>query len=177
MHEEIIVAGFGGQGVIMAGKLMCLAAMQEGKYVSHIPSYGAEMRGGTANCSVVISTDPIGSPVVPHPSVVIALNAPSMRKFEPRLKKGGLLIYNSSLITAKPQRDDINVIAIEANDIAEAAGTSRAANMAAVGRLLAAKPEIASLDAVIDALKTAVSKRNQKFNEINIRVLKEANSY
>lgn len=108
--------------------------------------------------------------------MVIALNAPSMRKFEPRLKKGGLLIYNSSLITAKPQRDDINVIAIEANDIAEAAGTSRAANMAAVGRLLAAKPEIASLDAVIDALKTAVSKRNQKFNEINIRVLKEANS-
>ncbi len=176
MHEEIIVAGFGGQGVIMAGKLLCIAAMNEGKNVSHIPSYGAEMRGGTANCSVVISDEPIGSPVVPHPSVVVAMNAPSMRKFEPRLRKGGLLVYNSSLIDEKPQRDDIEVISIDANDISEAEGSSKAANMAAVGRLLAAKPEIASLDSVIDALKVAVSKRNQKHNETNIKVLKKANS-
>ncbi len=176
MHEEIIVAGFGGQGVIMAGKLMCIAAMNEGKHVSHIPSYGAEMRGGTANCSVVISDDPIGSPVVPEPTVVIAMNLPSMRKFEPRLKKGGLLLYNSSLIDAKPERDDIEVIAVEATGIAEEVGSTRAANMAAIGRLLAAKPDIASMDSVKEALKIAVSKRNQKFNDINIKVLDKAHS-
>ncbi len=176
MHEEIIVAGFGGQGVIMAGKLMCIAAMNEGKHVSHIPSYGAEMRGGTANCSVVISDDPIGSPVVPEPTVVIAMNLPSMRKFEPRLKKGGLLLYNSSLIDAEPERDDIEVIALKATGIAEEAGSTRAANMAAIGRLLAAKPDIASMDSVKEALKIAVSKRNQKFNDINIKVLDKAHS-
>ena len=176
MHEEIIVAGFGGQGVIMAGKLMCIAAMKEGKHVSHIPSYGAEMRGGTANCSVVISDDPIGSPVVPEPTVVIAMNLPSMRKFEPRLKKGGLLLYNSSLIDVKPERSDIEVIALEATGIAEEAGSTRSANMAAIGRLLSAKPDIASMDAVKEALKIAVSKRNQKFNDINIKVLDKAHS-
>ncbi len=176
MHEEIVVAGFGGQGVIMAGKLLCLAAMKEGKHVSHIPSYGAEMRGGTANCSVVISDDPIGSPVVPHPTIVVAMNGPSMRKFEPRLKKGGLLLYNSSLIDFKPERDDIEVIAVKANDIAEDEGSKMAANMAAIGRLQAAKPDLVSLDNIIDALKIAVSKRNQKHNEVNIKVLKKANS-
>jgi len=175
MHEEIIVAGFGGQGVIMAGKLMCLAAMQEGKHVSHIPSYGAEMRGGTANCSVVISDDPIGSPVVPKPSIVIAMNGPSMRKFEPRLKEGGLLLYNSSLIDFKPERKDIEIIAVEATGIAEKEGSTRSANMAAIGRLLVAKPEIASLSAVKEALKIAVSKRNQQLNALNIKVLDTAN--
>jgi len=175
MHEEIIVAGFGGQGVIMAGKLMCLAAMQEGKHVSHIPSYGAEMRGGTANCSVVISDDPIGSPVVPKPSIVIAMNGPSMRKFEPRLKEGGLLLYNSSLIDFKPERKDIEIIAVEATGIAEKGGSTRVANMAAIGRLLAAKPEITSLNAVKEALKIAVSKRNQQLNALNIKVLEAAN--
>ncbi len=174
MHEEIIIAGFGGQGVIMAGKLICVAAMKEGKHVSHIPSYGAEMRGGTANCSVVISDDPIGSPVVPEPSVVIAMNVPSLRKFEPKLKKGGLLLYNSSLIDTKPERTDIEVVALEATGIAENAGSTRAANMAAVGRLLAAKPDIASMDAVKEALSAVVSKRNQKFNELNKEVLDTA---
>lgn len=175
MHEEIIVAGFGGQGVIMAGKLLCIAAMQEGKHVSHIPSYGAEMRGGTANCSVVISDDPIGSPVVPRPSIVIAMNGPSMRKFEPRLKEGGVLLYNSSLIDFKPERKDIEIIAVEATGIAEKEGSTRAANMAAIGRLLAAKPEIVSLGAVKEALKIAVSKRNQQLNDLNIKVLDAAN--
>ena len=110
MHEGIIFVGFGGQGVLLAGKLVCIAAMAEGKYVSHIPSYGAEMRGGTANCSVVISDKEIASPVVPKPSVAVVLNQPSLTKFEPRVKEGGILIYNSSLIDIKPTRTDIKRI-------------------------------------------------------------------
>ncbi len=176
MHEEIIVAGFGGQGVIMAGKLLCVAAMNENKYVSHIPSYGAEMRGGTANCSVVISDKEISSPTVPKPSIAIVMNAPSLAKFEPRVKPGGLLIYNSSLIDQKPKRTDITTVGIKANDISEAEGSLRAANMAAIGKLQALKPEIASLDSVIKALDVVISARNRKHNDTNIKVLKKANS-
>ena len=176
MHEKIIIAGFGGQGVIMAGKLLCIAAMNENKYVSHIPSYGAEMRGGTANCSVVISSKEIGSPTVPKPTIAVVMNTPSLTKFEPKIKPGGLLIYNSSLIDQKPKRTDITVIDLKANDISEAEGSTRAANMAAIGKLIALKPEIASLESVIKALDIAISARNRKFNEINIKVLKVANS-
>lgn len=174
MHEKIIIAGFGGQGVIMAGKLLCIAAMNENKYVSHIPSYGAEMRGGTANCSVVISDTEIGSPTVPNPSIAVVMNKPSLTKFEPKVKPGGLLIYNSSLIDQKPKRTDITIVDLKANDISEAEGSTRAANMAAIGKLLALRPEIASLKSVIKALDVAISARNRKHNEINIKVLMAA---
>ena len=176
MKEELIIAGFGGQGVIMAGKLLCIAAMGEGKFVSHIPSYGAEMRGGTANCSVVISDTEIGSPTITEPDVAIVLNKPSLTKFEPKVKPGGLLIYNSSLIDRKPERTDITTVDLKANDISEAEGSDRAANMAAIGKLISLKPEIASLESVIKALDIAISARNKKYNEINIKVLKAANS-
>ena len=111
MTTEIIFAGFGGQGVILAGKILTLAGMSEDKFVSHIPSYGAEMRGGTANCSVIVSDEEVASPVIENPDVVVALNKPSMTKFEPLLKKGGLLIYNSSLIDIEPTRSDIRTLA------------------------------------------------------------------
>ena len=176
MKEELIIAGFGGQGVIMAGKLLCIAAMGEGKFVSHIPSYGAEMRGGTANCSVVISDTEIGSPTITEPDVAIVLNKPSLTKFEPKVKPGGLLIYNSSLIDRKPERTDITTVDLKANDISEAEGSDRAANMAVIGKLISLKPEIASLESVIKALDIAISARNKKYNEINIKVLKAANS-
>jgi len=173
MTEEIIFAGFGGQGVLLAGKILCIAALGEGKHVSHIPSYGAEMRGGTANCSVVISDEDIASPVVEHPDICIVLNAPSMVKFEPRLKKGGLLIYNTSLIKVEPSRDDIRIVGIDANDISEKNGSSRAANMAVLGLLAALKPELSSVDSLIGALDKAVSQRNKKFNPTNIAIIKE----
>ncbi|MGC9311075.1 MAG: 2-oxoacid:acceptor oxidoreductase family protein [Sediminispirochaetaceae bacterium] len=172
MTEKIILAGFGGQGVLLAGKLLCIAGMREGKFVSHIPSYGAEMRGGTANCQVIISDEEIASPVVFHPDIAIVLNTPSLVKFEPRVRPGGLLIYNSSLIDVKPTRDDITVVDVAANDIADKEGSSRSANMAAVGKLLALKPEITSMDAIIAALDEAVSARNKKFNPVNVKVLK-----
>jgi 2-oxoglutarate ferredoxin oxidoreductase subunit gamma len=171
MYEEIVISGFGGQGVLLAGKLLCIAAMREGKHVSHIPSYGAEMRGGTANCKVIISDEEISSPVIDHPTIVIALNTPSLHKFEPKMAKKGLLLYNSSLIPEKPTRTDIQVESVKANDISEAAGSLRAANMAALGYLLKVKPEIASMTALAEALDEAISARNKSHNAINIQIM------
>jgi 2-oxoglutarate ferredoxin oxidoreductase subunit gamma len=176
MTEKIVFAGFGGQGILLAGKLVCIAAMREGKYVSHIPSYGAEMRGGTANCQVIVSDEEIASPVVFHPDIAVVMNNPSLLKFEPMLREGGLLLYNSSLIDQKPTRTDIEVVDVAANDIAEEQGAGKSANMAAVGRLLAAKPHLASIESVVAALEEAVSERNRRFNPINEKVLKAGNA-
>src|SRR5512135_2226505 len=111
MQTDIIIAGFGGQGVLFAGQLLAYAAMDEGRHVTWIPSYGPEMRGGTAHCTVVISDEEIGSPMVRHPGIVVALNLPSFQKYEPLIKAGGLLIYNSDLIEAEPGRKDIGHVA------------------------------------------------------------------
>ena len=172
MYQGIIIAGFGGQGIILAGKMICIAAMHEGKYVSHIPSYGAEMRGGTANCSVVVSDEEIASPLVPKPSICIVMNKPSLLKFEGRLQEGGLLIYNTTLIDLEPSRSDIEAVPIAANDLALKAGNIKAANMVVLGLLLKLKPEIAALDSVIAALDKAVSARNKALNAINTAALK-----
>jgi 2-oxoglutarate ferredoxin oxidoreductase subunit gamma len=150
--------------------------MREGRHVSHIPSYGAEMRGGTANCAVVVSDEEIASPLVPQPSVCLVLNTPSFIKFQRIVKPGGLFIYNSSLIDSSlidlpPERDDIEIVPIKANEIAEEIGSYRAANMVALGSLLKRRP-VASLDAVIAALDEAVSARNRELNEINRRALR-----
>ena len=119
---SVIFAGFGGQGILSAGKMAAEAALYEGKEVSWFPSYGPEMRGGTANCSVVFSDEPIGSPVVNDADVVICLNQPSMEKFEKQLKPGALMILDSSLIKTRPERTDIKVIAMPASDIASELG-------------------------------------------------------
>lgn len=168
--EKIIVSGFGGQGVLLAGKLLCVAAMRQGRQVSHIPSYGAEMRGGTAHCAVVISDEAVASPVVEHPTIVIALNEPSVAKFEPRICTRGLLIWNSSLVKTPPNRTDITLMAVPATELSLAEGTERAANMAAVGALLAVKPEMVSREAVLDALEEVISERNRKHNPLNRRI-------
>jgi 2-oxoglutarate ferredoxin oxidoreductase subunit gamma len=172
MTERIIFAGFGGQGVILAGKITCIAAMREGKKVSHIPSYGAEMRGGTANCGVVISDEPVASPLVRRPSICVVMNKPSLLKFEETLQEGGLLIWNESLIDIKPKRKDIQTVAVKANDLAQEEGSVRAANMIVLGLLAKLKPRMASLDAVIGAMKEGVSARNKELNDINEAALK-----
>ncbi len=172
MYEGIIFAGFGGQGIILSGKLICIAAMREGKNVSHIPSYGAEMRGGTANCSVVISDEEIASPLIRQPSICVVMNKPSLFKFEESVQAGGLLIYNTSLIDLKPSRDDIRAVPVQANDLAQEEGNVRSANMIALGLLLRLKPELAALDSVISALDEAVSARNRSLNIINTKSLK-----
>lgn len=168
--EEIIISGFGGQGVLLAGKLLCVAAMRQGDCVSHIPSYGAEMRGGTANCSVILSKESIASSVIEHPNIVIALNEPSVAKFEPRMKNGGLLIWNSSLVKTPPSRKDLTLVDVPATDLSLAEGTERAANMATLGALMALKPGMVPRDAVMAALDEVISERNRKFNDINRRI-------
>ena len=167
MQEDIIFAGFGGQGVLLSGKLLCIAAMREGKYVSHIPSYGAEMRGGTANCAVVISSDEIASPLAPSPTITVVLNKPSLLKFEPKMRSGGLMIYNTSLIDIEPERTDIEAVPLKASDIAQKKGSIRSANMIVLGALIKLRPELASIEAIIDALDEAVSARNKEMNTIN----------
>lgn len=174
LHEEIILAGFGGQGVISAGKLLAISAMRDGKEVSHIPSYGAEMRGGTANCGVVVADSPIASALVHKPTLCIVLNEPSMDKFEPLIKSGGVLIYNSSKINRKPRRDDIKTYAVPCNEISEKNGSIRAANMAALGALIKIKPELTTLDSMKNALDEGISERNRKFNPTNMKVMEEA---
>ena len=171
MYEGIFFAGFGGQGIILAGKIVCLAAMGEGKHVSHIPSYGAEMRGGTANCSVIVSDDEIASPLVPRPGVCVVMNNPSFLKFQSIVKPGGLLIWNQSLIDIAPDRSDIETLAVRANEIAEAAGSYKAANMAMLGALLKRRPSVASMNAVLAVLDEAVSARHRELNQVNRKAL------
>ena len=173
MRQGIIFAGFGGQGIILSGLILCHAAIKEGRQVSHIPSYGAEMRGGTANCAVVVADTPIGSPLVPRPEVGVIMNKPSLAKYEPLLVAGGLLLWNSSLIDAPPARADIRAVAVPANQIAEKEGSARAANMVMLGALAALKPELASLEALISGLGEAVSARSKQLGSVNIACLRK----
>ncbi len=173
MREEILFAGFGGQGIILSGMIVCMAAMKEQKLVTHIPSYGAEMRGGTANCSVVVSDVEIASPLVRRPSLCVVMNKPSLIKFEPRVREGGILLYNCSLIDIEPSRKDIRVVPVPANELAEAEGSIRSANMVMLGLLAKLKPQIASLESIKATLGEAVSARHRDLNEINKRCLQK----
>jgi len=137
MHEEIIISGFGGQGALFAGQVLAYAGMAEGRHVTWIPSYGPEMRGGTARCTVIISDDEIGSPLVRRPTAAIVMNIPSMEKYEPLVQEGGVLVYNTSLIDRLAQRKDIRSVAVPATDIAVELGNPRLANMGMLGVFLA----------------------------------------
>lgn len=169
--KEIIIAGFGGQGVMLMGQVLAGAGMIEGKEVSWLPSYGPEMRGGTANCHVIVSEERIGSPFVASPDVVVAMNLPSMDKFAPQLKEGGLLIINSSLIDDEPERKDIRVIKIPANELAAEVGSDRAANMVALGAIIE-KVKIVEIDSIISSLKKNLPERHHKLIPLNEEALK-----
>jgi len=138
MTHEIIMAGFGGQGVMLLGKILATAAMIDGKETTWLSSYGPEMRGGTANCSVVVSDKPIGSPYVAEPTAAVVLNSPSFEKFEPLVKNGGILIVNSSLIELRSARTDIRSFLVPCTDITVELGNPRGTNLVALGALLAA---------------------------------------
>ena len=133
----MIMAGFGGQGLLLAGKLLAEASLSEGKEVSWLPSYGPEMRGGTANCTVVVSDTPVASPVINEPHVLVAMNRPSLERFAATVKKGGLIIINSSMIDIDSGRKDVKHVFIPANEEARALGTDKAANMVILGAFVA----------------------------------------
>ncbi|MDF2854412.1 MAG: pyruvate/ketoisovalerate oxidoreductase, gamma subunit [Neobacillus sp.] len=166
MLEEILIAGFGGQGVMSLGQLIAYAGMLEGKGVSWLPSYGPEQRGGTANCAVVISDEPVGSPLVTSPSTAIVLNNPSFEKFEPRVQPGGLLIINSSLVTRVSNRKDIKVIEVSATDMANNLGNARVANMILLGVFLEVT-KIVTPKSVIESLKKVLSVEKHSLIEVN----------
>ena len=152
MHHEIIIAGFGGQGVLFAGQVIAYAALAEGRHVTWIPSYGPEMRGGTANCTVVVSDEEIGSPLVKRPSAAIVLNQPSMDRYAPLVAPGGVLVVDASLIETRSGRSDIHEFDVRAKDIAAELGQQRAANVVALGALVAATGvvQLASVEAVLE---------------------------
>lgn len=170
MTEEIIFAGFGGQGVLLAGQIVTYAGMEEGKNVSWLPSYGPEMRGGTANCAVVVSDDEVASPVVVQADSVIAMNRPSFEMFENAVKPGGLLIMNSDLIEVEPTRDDIQIIRIPANTLAEEAGTIRAANMVVLGAFNACRGLLQD-DTIIGCLAKIMGERKKHLIPVNEKAL------
>jgi len=157
MYQGIRIAGFGGQGVISAGVLLAQAGLIEGKEVSFFPSYGAEMRGGTANCSVVISSDAVTTPIVSVPDTVIVMNEPSLAKFETMLKPGGVLIINTSLVNSKPTRTDVKIVNIPCNEIANELGNSKVLNMVMLGAYAAATGAIKT-----DSIEAALPKVYKK---------------
>jgi 2-oxoglutarate ferredoxin oxidoreductase subunit gamma len=159
MESSVIFAGFGGQGLLFAGTILAQAAMDTGLEVLWIPSYGPEMRGGTASCTVIVADRPIGSPIVDLADAVVALNPPSLARFEDLVKPGGLLVLNSSLIEAEPKRTDIEICAIPCTALARAGGDDRLVSVAALGALLARR-RFVSEAAAIAGLTTVVSKRH-----------------
>jgi 2-oxoglutarate ferredoxin oxidoreductase subunit gamma len=176
MQTEVIISGFGGQGTLYAGQVLAYAAMDEGKQVTWIPSYGPEMRGGTANCTVVISDEEIGSPTVKYPKAVLALNLPSLDKYEQMIAPGGCLVVNESMVNRKPTRTDISGVMLPANEIAREIGNERATNMVMLGALLA-NLDIFPLEALENALKNHTAQRLQKFVEMNIQALQRGAKY
>ena len=166
MEHRIVVAGFGGQGVLLIGQVLCYAGMAEGKNVSWLPSYGPEMRGGTASCSVIVSDGEIASPLVTEPEKLIVMNLPSFSKYEPLVEKGGTIYVNSSLIELKSEREDIQKRYVPCNEAAIAVGNGRAANMAMLGAFLA-DTGVVSLDSAMKALAKIFGERRAHLLPVN----------
>lgn len=166
MKYEVIMAGFGGQGIMMMGQILAYSAMLEGKEVSWIPSYGPEMRGGTANCMVVISDRRIASPVISLPDAVVVMNKPSMKKFIPMVKPGGIAVINTSMIDEYPGRLDLYIYEIEANKLADELGNMKAANMVALG-ILVAKSGVVKPETVMHSIEKALPAHRKEMLLIN----------
>lgn len=171
MRYDVFIAGFGGQGVLLAGNLLCYAAIIEGKNVSFFPTYGVEKRGGAAMCTVVIADGEVGSPVIGNPSVTVVLNQTSLDKYGRKVKPGGTLIVNSSLVdTSRFSRDDIGMILVPMNEIAMQLGDARMVNMVAVGAY-AARSGAVTLPSLTEALHDALPERNHRFIPANVTAI------
>ncbi len=172
MKEEIIIAGFGGQGVLSMGKILAYSGIMQGQEVTWMPSYGPEMRGGTANVTVILSDKKISSPILSRFDTAIILNQQSMDKFEEQVKPGGVLIYDPNGITRHPQRKDISIYSIEAVDIAAEVGNSKAYNMVVLGAFLKMKP-IVEMPNVIEGLKKSIPERHHSLIPLNEKAINE----
>ncbi|MCK4728946.1 MAG: 2-oxoacid:acceptor oxidoreductase family protein [Desulfobacterales bacterium] len=174
--SKTIFSGFGGQGVLMMGYVLATAGMQEDKHVTYLPSYGAEVRGGTANCTITVSDDPIASPVASFPDFAVLMNTPSLMRFEGKVITGGTVFLNSDMVELRPKRGDVEVVAIPVNTIAERLGNARGANMVMIGAL-AQKTGLVSLDSVIKSIKEIFATKGAKVHEMNTLAIKEGAAF
>ena len=170
MTLNILLAGFGGQGILFTGKVIAYAGMVEEKEISWLPSYGPEMRGGTANCSVCISENKIGSPLVVNPDILVAMNLPSLEKFENAVVPGGIILIDSSIIHKKVERTDVKVIYIPASDLAEKNGLKGAANMVILGKMFS-EVKFCSYDSLEKGLRKSIPARKANLFDSNVKAI------
>lgn len=168
--HKLIIAGFGGQGILMMGQLIAYAAMSEGREVTWMPSYGPEMRGGTANCSVIVSDKKISSPIILEASTVAAMNQPSLTKFEPILAPGGKLFINISLIKNLPTRSDLEIVSVDANGIAAGLGTDKVSNIVMLGAIVD-QTEIVKTESVVAAMEKLMKGDKENLLPLNRKAL------
>ncbi len=173
---QILIAGFGGQGILFSGKFLAYKGLMEDYQVSWLPSYGPEMRGGTANCNVIISETPVGSPIITTPDVLIAMNTPSLQKYVDTVVSGGQIYVDSSLIDVKVERKDVEVFYIPATQMAKDAGITTLANMIIVGHLLENHPEL-SFDGTADVVEKLVPPKKAALKELNMKALNMGKDY
>ena len=176
MTSKILIAGFGGQGILFAGKVLAYKGLVEGKQLSWLPSYGPEMRGGTANCNVIISDDPVGSPIVDNPNVLIVMNLPSLDKYENAAEKGAKIFVDSTLISRKVEREDVDVYYIPATKMAQEAGIPTLANMIMLGKVIK-ETGVVDFEGMEDALKKVVSARKANLIDVNLKAIKAGYDY
>lgn len=176
MTYETIFAGFGGQGILFAGKVVAYAGMIEGKNVSHLPSYGPEMRGGTANCSVIVSDEDVASPIITEPSAIVVMNGPSLDKFEDAVVPGGKIFIDSALITRECKRDDVDVYTLPATQMANDMGFPKLANMIMVGKLIK-ETEMFTWEQLKSAVTKLVPAAKAAMLESNIKALEAGYNY
>ena len=174
---QYLFAGFGGQGILFSGKLLAYKGLTDGKNVSWLPSYGPEMRGGTASCSVIISDDAVGSPIVSKPDVLIAMNLPSLDKYEDTVASGGMIFVDSSLIERKVKRDDVKVFYIPATKLASDNGISKLANIILMGKVLAETNGFDNEESVNNALKKVISAKHSDMLEVNLNAMRIGRDY
>ena len=172
MEKGVVISGFGGQGVMLAGELLAEAGKEEGKYVTFLPSYGPEMRGGTANCHVIVSDTTIASPIIGYPKAAIVLNLPSLDKYEPLMKKDGIIIINKTLVPREVKRDDVRVLQIDAQYVAEDLGNKKVVNMILLGAYVEIEKPV-KIETLKNALKSYLTGRKAELIEVNERALEK----
>ena len=175
-HHEIVIAGFGGQGLLFIGKVLAYAGLVEQRQLSWLPSYGPEMRGGTANCNVILSDDPVGSPIVQHPNVLIVMNTPSLDKYEKAVVPGGKIFVDSTLISRKVERDDVDVYYVPATQMAKEMELGNPANMILLGTVIRETACIKE-ETLEEALKHVIPARKMNLMGVNLKAVQAGKDY